>query len=314
VVATQTLLLPVPRPFELPLVLRGHGWIALPPHRYAGGQQPWQLPLRLDRTICSAAVRQRGRQLEVTLQSERRLPARALELAAAQLAHMLRLHDDLAPFWRLCRAHGDLAWVARRGGGRLLRSASLFEDLMKLLFTTNCTWAATTSMTKNLVAALGATAPDGDRAFPTPAECNRGEGFWRDVVRAGYRARACQELAARFCSGDLDDAQFLDPELPTTALRKRLLALRGFGPYAAGQALRLLARYDDLALDSWCRATLARQLGRRRPPSDAAIARRYRDFGAFAGLALWCDLTAGWHGERDGEVTFDGIQARSDAR
>ena len=81
-------------------------------------------------------------------------------------------------------------------------------------------------------------------------------------------------------------------------MRKRLLGLPGFGPYATGQALRLLGRYEDLALDSWCRNKIADVLGRKKPPKDSIIARRYKHFGAYCGLALWLDLTADWHGER----------------
>jgi N-glycosylase/DNA lyase len=296
-VTVQRLSIPVRQPFALPLVLRSHGWVSLPPHRYAGGSAPWQLPLRLGAEVVAATVTQQGDRLQVALQGRRRLPAAALAQARAQLRHMLRLDDDLAAFWERCAGHTELGWVPRRGAGRLLRSATVFEDLMKLLFTTNCTWAATTAMTKNLVQALGAEAPDGSRAFPTAAECARGETFWRDVARVGYRARACRELAQRFADGDLDDAHFADPALATGEIRARVLALHGFGPYAAGQAMRLFGRYDDLALDSWCRATIGRLLGRRKPPSDAAIGRRYRAFGEWAGLALWCELTAPWHGE-----------------
>lgn len=289
--------LALPAPFELDLVLRGHGWVALPPHRYDGPGEPFSTPLRLGRDIALANVRQDGARLRVRLDAARRLPARAIELARAQLAHVLRLDEDLSPFWAQCAELPAHAWVARRGGGRLLRSPTLFEDLLKLLFTTNCTWAATTAMTRKLVEAIGPAGPGGRRAFPDAAECDRGAAFFRDVVRAGYRAEACAELAARCCAGELRERDFTDPELPTAVVRQRLLALRGFGPYAAGQALRLLGRYDDLAIDSWCRATLAALLGRRRPPSDTAIARRYRAFGPNAGLAMWCELTASWHGE-----------------
>jgi N-glycosylase/DNA lyase len=117
-------------------------------------------------------------------------------------------------------------------------------------------------------------------------------------VRTGYRARACSALAAAFATGELTDQHFLAPSLSAAELWDRLLALDGFGPYAAGQAMRLLGHYEQLALDSWCRGRLAKLLGRKRPPSDAAVQRQYRDFGAFAGLALWCDLTAEWHGVR----------------
>jgi len=284
-------------PFALPLALHGHGWVTLAPHRYDGGKAAWCVPLRLGSDVVAAAVTQTGDRVQIALQSERKLAATAIAQAKAQVAHMLRADDDLTDFWRACEGHDVLGWVPRRGAGRLLRSASVFEDLMKLLFTTNCSWAATTSMTNNLVQALGAPAPDGSRAFPTPQDCVRDERFWRDVVRTGYRARACIELAQRFASGELHDAHFADASLPTAAIRERVTAMHGFGPYAAGQAMRLFGRYDDLALDSWCRATIARLLSKRRPPSDAAIARRYRAFGPWAGLALWCELTAPWHGE-----------------
>lgn len=138
-------------------------------------------------------------------------------------------------------------------------------------------------------------APDGTRAFPTAAECDREASFFRDVVRAGYRADACVQLSHAFAGGELHDAQFSNPSLPTPDFRKRLLALRGFGPYAAGQALRLCSRFDDLALDSWCRAQMATILHKKTAPNDAWFARRYAGFGQYAGLAMWCELTADWH-------------------
>jgi N-glycosylase/DNA lyase len=115
-------------------------------------------------------------------------------------------------------------------------------------------------------------------------------------VRAGYRARACRELAERFAAAPID-SRFEDPSLATDAVRARLSELHGFGPYAAGQALRLLGRHDDLALDSWCRAKLAQQTGRARPPTDRTIERAYAGFAEHRGLVLWMDLTREWHGE-----------------
>lgn len=292
--ATSTTL-PTKRPFELALALHGHGWIHLPPHRWDGAKERWSVPLRLGRQVVAAHVRQSRASVAVQLVGARSIAARDVAEARRQLAHMLRLDDDLARFWSMCEGKPRLDWVARRGGGRLLRSATLFEDLLKILFTTNCTWAATTSMTQKLVDAIGDEAPDGLRAFPTAAQCAREPSFFRDVVRAGYRAQACAQLARAFAEGSLHDASFADASLDTAAVRRRLLALRGFGPYAAGQALRLLGRYDDLALDSWCRAQMASILGRAQAPGDAWFARRYAGFGDCAGLAMWCELTREWH-------------------
>jgi len=223
------------------------------------------------------------------------------EAARATLGRMLALEEDLEGFWALCRKHPRLSWVAQRQAGRMFRSQTLFEDLLKLLFTTNCSWAATRGMNARLVSALGQATPTGRRTFPTPEACAAaGEAFFRGEVRVGYRARACQELAEGFATGSLAEQDLLGADLPTGEVRRRLLGIRGFGPYAAGQALRLLGRHQDLALDSWCRGKLQRLHKRRRPPSDAAVARRYASFGDYRGLALWMDLTADWHGERNG--------------
>lgn len=288
-----------PAPFDLSLALRGHGWVWLPPHRYGDGDdgEPFRTVLRLGGQAVDATVAQSGASLSLRLDAARPLAADDLAAAKAQLRHMLRLDDDLTGFWQVCRQQPQLRWVARRGGGRLLRSAKLFEDLLKLLFTTNTTWAGTTAMVKKTVALLGPAAPSGERAFPTPAECLRPEAFWRDEVRTGYRARAAVELAEGFASGAIDEARFLEPGLPTAELRRRLLALRGFGPYAVGQAMRLCGHYEELALDSWCRARLMQLQGSRRPPSDRAIMKRYAPLAPFQGLAMWCELTAAWHGE-----------------
>jgi N-glycosylase/DNA lyase len=288
----------VASPFDLRVALFGHGWIDLAPN-------VWDEKTRTLRTVLTAGaraadveVRQSGAHLRVVADFGSAAPDAAAKTLRAQLARMLRLAHDYEPFWRRCREEERLRWVARRGAGRLLAGATLFEDLLKLLFTTNCSWAATRLMAQRLVGALGRPAPSGARAFPGAATCAaQPETFWRDVVRAGYRARACRELAQGFATRRMTEERLAAPELSTEEVRRRLLSLHGFGPYAAGQALRLLGRHDDLALDSWCRAKIAQQTGRRRPPADRVIERAYAGFDEHRGLVLWMDLTREWHGE-----------------
>ena len=294
---SQTTRIDVAPPFELRLCLFGHGWVSLAPHDWGAARERLDTALRLGSTVVDAALHQTGAgRLALRLESRRRLTGAQLAAARRQIAHMLRLDDDLSAFHARCRDDPSLAWVARRGGGRLMRSTTVFEDLMKLLFTTNTTWAGTAAMTRKLVDALGANAPSGRRAFPTPRRCVQQARFYRDVVRAGYRAEAAVRLARAFAGGELDDATFLGDQT-SDRLWRRLTALHGFGPYAAGQAMRLCGHYDRLALDSWCRARLAELDGRPGPPSDRAVARRFARFAPFEGLAMWCRLTAQWHGE-----------------
>ena len=243
-------------------------------------------------------IRQTSKGLSATVGSARALSQARRARLRELIPYMLRLDEDLADFWRVCAGVPRLAWVPRRGAGRIFRGATVFEDLMKLLFTTNCSWSATRLMVSRLTQALGTTAPSGRKAFPTAAVCAaQGEAFYRDVVRAGYRARSSAALAEGFASGALFDAWFVGEDLTIEVVRERLLAISGFGPYAAGQAMRLLGHYKDLALDSWCRARLAEMAATGTPPSDRVVARRYARFDPFDGLALWMDLTAGWFGE-----------------
>jgi N-glycosylase/DNA lyase len=180
----------------------------------------------------------------------------------------------------------------------MLRSPGVFEDVVKMLCTTNCSWGLTRTMVRNLVDRAGAEAPDGTRAFPTPeALAARPERFFRDVVRAGYRAPWLRRIAREVASGRLDVETWRDPSVPTEELLARIRALPGFGPYASEGLLRLLGRHGHLALDSWVRPKLRKLRGLRRPPSDRTIARWYAPYGAWAGLALWLEVTADWFGE-----------------
>jgi len=295
----------VEQPFELRLCLLGHGWIALAPHEFDEVNERWHTVLRLGPKVVDAKIQLADQQrLRVQLKARSRLSAHELGAARAQLRHMMRLDEDLSEFYAMCAPDPRRRWIARRGAGRLLRSASVFEDLMKLLFTTNTTWASTEHMTQNLVEALGSKAPSGKRAFPTAKQCLRDEDFYRDVVRCGYRAGAAVALADAFATGALTNATFLTAQ-PSEELWQRLCSLRGFGPYAAGQAMRLCGHYDRLAIDSWCRATLQTLEGRTRPPADKVIERRYAKMAPYQGLLLWCDLTASWHAPESRDADDD---------
>lgn len=287
-----------PSPFELALALFGHGFVDLAPNHWDKAQATFHTVIDLGDGAVDVEVKQLGKRLGLRMRGVCST-ADARRVSSA-VAHMLRLDDDLGPFWSLCHVDPELRWVARRGAGRLTRAPSLFEDLAKLLMTTNCSWAATRNMVARSVATLGRASPSGKRAFPDPQRCaERSEAFLRDRLRLGYRAAALRRIAGDFADGKLADDTFRDPALSTDEVRERLLDLPGFGPYAAGQALRLLGRYDDFALDSWCRSRLARSAKSGRCPSERTLSRKYARYGGYRGLALWMDLTADWHGERE---------------
>jgi hypothetical protein len=61
--------------------------------------------------------------------------------------------------------------------------------------------------------------------------------------------------------------------------------------------LRLIGRYDGLALDSWVRGKFARVRGGGHAVTDEKISRYYSRFKEWRGLALWCDMTRDWLAE-----------------
>jgi N-glycosylase/DNA lyase len=56
--------------------------------------------------------------------------------------------------------------------------------------------------------------------------------------------------------------------------------------------MMLLGRYSRLILDSWTRPKYAKLNGRK--ATDDQIARRFRRYGRYTGLAFWLYLTQDW--------------------
>ena len=253
------------------------------------------LPNRLDEELWtfSTVLAIGGRARAVTLSQTRPGYAQvkgADKRALAVIRHMLRLDEDLSRFYALVDGDPELAWVTA-GAGRMIRSPTVFEDVVKTVCTTNCTWAATVRMVTALVEHLGI---DG-RTFPSPeVMAEAPEDFYRDVARTGYRGPYLQAIARGVADGTLD-LEALDgrSDLTDDEVAARLLALPGVGPYAAAHAMMLLGRYGRLILDSWTRPKYAR-LNRRKTVKDTTIERRFRRYKDFAGLAFWLYLTRDW--------------------
>jgi 3-methyladenine DNA glycosylase/8-oxoguanine DNA glycosylase len=272
-------------PVDFRRTLGSHGVAALPPSRI--DEEAWTLEVTLPSGRGARTVRvSEGRPGFAWVEG-------ATSSILAQLRHMFRLDEDLAPFYALARDDPQLAWAAA-GAGRMLRGPTVFEDVVKTICTTNTAWGGTVRMVTALVEQLGIAAPGGGHTFPRPAAmAEAGEDFYRDVARAGYRGAYLHALAEDVASGALDLEELNDPELPVEEVEARLLALPGVGPYAAAHVMLIsLGRYSYLVLDSWTRPTYAKLVGRK--ASDKTIARTFRRYGDFAGLAFWLLLTRGW--------------------
>ncbi len=300
-----------PRSFSFRRAVLSHGWFDLPPFHWDAERSTL---LRVLTTSPGrhllAAIREASRgTLEVRVRSPRAtarrpLGARERRDVLLQVGHMLRLDESFEGFHALCRRLDGYRWIADAKAGPLLRAPDPFEDLVKLICTTNCSWALTRTMVRALVSRLGEPvvgvpgppgAPHPEAAwhsFPTPERmASAPSRFYARTVRAGYRAPYLQGFAGRVASGKLDLSRWLEPDRPAAEIRKEIEGVKGAGRYVAENMLRLLGHYEGPALDSWCRQEFARRHRGGRRVSDAVIERHYAPFGRWRGLGLWCDLT-----------------------
>jgi 3-methyladenine DNA glycosylase/8-oxoguanine DNA glycosylase len=287
-----------PRDFSFKRTAFSHGWTELPPFEI--DPKTWTIIRVLDSGAdkpVTVVITGTKRTVKVGIPSK--VSKRGVASITRDVRHMLRLDDDLTEFYAAMSADADFDWIPRAGAGRLVRSPTVFEDLVKTICTTNCSWALTQKMVQGLVNNLGREAADGRRTFPTPeAMAAMPVSFYRDEVRAGYRSAYFKELAERVATGELDVEGWLRSELSTDELRREMKRVKGVGDYAAENLLKLVGRYDVLALDSWVRAKFARLHGAGRATPDAKIARYYSRFNSWRGLALWCDMTKDWLDEK----------------
>src|SRR2546429_2824294 len=174
-----------------------------------------------------------------------------------QVRHVLSLDLDLTPFYAVAAEDADLAWVLT-GAGRMVRSPTVFEDVVKTICTTNTSWGGTTRMVNALVEHLGEKAPGAPnsgsygRAFPTPnAMAAAPADFYKKVAGAGYRGAYLKALAVAVVEGRVDVealGRTSRDALPDDGVAAQLQALPGVGPYAAAHIMLMLGRYCRLIL------------------------------------------------------------------
>ena len=283
-----------PKTFSFRRTIISHGWCELPPFEI--DEDKWLLTRVIElqaKPPIPVVLSSIGRAVKVTCPMT--LNNREAAKVEREVRHILRLDDDLAVFYALMSAEPDFAWIGVQGAGRMLRSPTVFEDVVKMICTTNCSWALTLKMVTGIVRNLGQETRDGRRSFPSArAMAEAPLSFYVEIARAGYRAPYLKEFAERVASGELDVEAWLTSSVPTLDLIKEMKQIKGVGDYAAENLLKLIGRYDGLALDSWTRAKFFKVRNAGKKASDKKINRYYARFREWRGLALWCDMTRDW--------------------
>jgi N-glycosylase/DNA lyase len=205
---------------------------------------------------------------------------------------ILRLDDDFSPLYDLLAGYPEFSWVEEAGAGRSIRCPTVFEDVVKTICTTNASWGLTKGIVRRFCERLGEHFSGELHAFPTPeALASTTEDILRAEVKSGYRSPFLLQLGRSVLNGDLDVESWRGSPLDSESLKKKMLAVKGVGDYAANNILHLLGRYDFLALDSWMRKRYAELHNDGEPASDEEIEEHYAPFGEWRGLVMNLDMS-----------------------
>lgn len=275
--------------FSLTDVVRSHGWVQLAPFGWEGATGILSFIDALPSgPIAKYQISATEIGVHVSVIGD--LTGQERTEIGARVSWMLSAEQDLSGFYQAASDEPKLQHAVTNAQGRILRSATVFEDVLKTMLTTNTAWSGTIRMVNTLLDLYGE--PLGKDvtalAFPTPdILAKSSEAELREQARLGYRAPYVLELARSVDSGDLELEAYKHTTLTTEELRKQLLAIKGIGQYAAANLLMLLGRYDYVPIDSWALKTVSGEWFNGEPVNKEQVEEVFQRWGEWKGLVYW---------------------------
>lgn len=288
----NTLTFPTPSDFDFWQTVNSHGWAALRPHTYDEAARIMRYTVQLeDQSVWQLAFS--GATQAIAVQADggksRLTEGRRAEIER-KTRWMFRLDEQYEQFYALCKNNPTLKHVVEKRHGRVLRCATAWEDLVRVIATTNTTWTLTRRMIDKIVAGWGTPHPDNPElvAFPAPKVIAKLKEDDLKGIGYGYRAAYIIENARRIVAGELDLEGLARSELPDKEVRKQLLNLRGVGDYAAGTLMILFGRYTNVPVDTVAREAISRVFFKGETVTDKQVKAALEPYQPFAALALYC--------------------------
>ena len=259
-------------PIDLGLTVASHGWVHLEPWRWEAATGTLSHAELIGDRLGTVSVRQVGPTvLGIAWDG-------FSETAADEVVRRVRRWvsadwDPNAAIAALGASFSDDTALIARGGGRLLRGSTFYEDFIKTVLTVNTSWSGTCRMTAALVA------EPGGGAFPLPETLiDYGEERLRSIAKLGFRAPVVVLATRRMLDdGTIDalgqgDEERLDHDY--------LVSIKGIGPYAAAHCRMLLQDFSRIPVDS----VVVAHLRERHDTDPATFIAARAECGAYLGL------------------------------
>ncbi|KAL1222734.1 hypothetical protein V5N11_002425 [Cardamine amara subsp. amara] len=235
------------------------------------------------------------------------------DLILQQVGRMLRISDkderDVTEFQQVHEA------AKKNGFGRIFRSPSLFEDMVKSILLCNSTWERTLLMASRLCVLQSKLADGTIRPsrlpkkrkldpklkketrgnFPSAREiASLDKELINEHCKLGYRAKHIIELAKKVENGSVNLERMEMNEMEVEQVIEKLRKLKGFGPFVTATVLMCIGYYHLVPSDTET-LRLLREVHEMEECSKETLENAsqsfYDRFSPFQTLAYWFDLT-----------------------
>src|SRR5690606_32380633 len=132
-------------PYDFERSVNDHGWIMLAPNYWDDARKAFRRVERLSTgsvVLLHISAEDAGAHVHIVIQVEPETVTDAEQNEIRRNVHwMLKLDEDLSAFYERCQAQNPALWERLCSGrGRLLRSPTMWEDIVRTICTTNTTW------------------------------------------------------------------------------------------------------------------------------------------------------------------------------
>lgn len=257
------LTLPCPKHYNLRTTCNSHGWVDLAPFNWDDESGTLGATVSVDDSAVDVITEQQKSNIVIHSSSHKELTKSHLNKIQSLVKRILDLEFNTDELHEIA-VKNDLEYSSlfENGAGRILHSATLWEDAAKTLFTTNCSWALTKKISNAICSVFStSSSPLGKNFFPSPeivAASN--ESQLRNSVPLGYRAPYLLSLAREFS----DNRVLIELEnkvLSFKDAKNNVMNLKGFGNYAATHVLVMAGYYDEIPVDSVVKSYLKNTYG-----------------------------------------------------
>lgn len=266
--------------FSLRKTVLSHGWVNLPPYEYDYKNNILHRTEVINGNLTELLISQKENLLKVKVKSKEKLDISNKSEIKKNIHNIFQLDIDFNEFCDLTKKlNKRINHYVKAGGGRFLTGNSLFEDVVKTLFTTNTTWNQTVNMTKSFISQFNNIKYGTPMIYGFPTYCEFRKIKPKKVVKGlklGYRNEFLENIINIF----LEKNGFVDEDKITIA--NELNKVKGIGRYSVAHIKCLMGMFDEIPIDSEViKYAKSKGIGH----NEKQIIKYYKEYGKYAFLA-----------------------------